>query len=103
MVKEGDLRVGMAEAALSQPAVRTAAAIIILSAVYERTTERYGDRGKMYVHIDVGHAAENVLLQATALGLGSVPVGAFRTRTIGSVLGLPEEQVPLYLVPIGRL
>ncbi len=103
IVKDGDLRVGMAEAALSQPAVRTAAAIIVLSAVYERTTERYGDRGKMYVHIDVGHAAENVLLQATALGLGSVPVGAFRTRTIGSLLGLPEEQVPLYLVPIGRL
>jgi len=57
----------------------------------------------MYVHIDVGHAAENVLLQATALGLGAVPVGAFRTRTIGAMLGFPETQVALYLLPIGRL
>jgi len=102
-VKNGDLRADLAEAALGQPCVRGAAAVIVLSAIYERTTDRYGDRGKMYVHMDVGHAAENMLLQATSLGLGSVPVGAFRTRTIGSMLGFPETELPMYLLPLGRI
>jgi SagB-type dehydrogenase family enzyme len=101
-VKEGDLRVELSEAALGQPCVRDAAAIVAFSAIYERTTERYGDRGKMYVHMDAGHAAENLLLQATALGLGGVPVGAFRTRTLAGLLGFSEAETPLYLIPIGR-
>jgi len=103
LVKSGEMRAELSEASLGQPCVRNAAVIIVFSAVYERTTERYGDRGKMYVHMDVGHAAENVLLQATALGLGAVPVGAFRTRTIGSMLGFPETELPMYLLPVGRL
>jgi len=103
LVKNGDIRAELSEASLSQPCVRDAAVIIVLAAIYERTTERYGDRGKMYVHMDVGHAAQNVLLQATALGLGAVPVGAFRTRTIGGILGFSETELPMYLLPIGRL
>ncbi len=102
VVQSGDLRASLSEAALAQPCIRDAAAVVVLTAVYDRTTERYGDRGKMYVHMDVGHAAENLLLQATALGLGAVPVGAFRTRTIAGLLGLPESETPLYLLPIGR-
>lgn len=103
LVNQGELRPELSAASLEQPCVRDAAIVIVLTALYERTTERYGERGKMYVHMDVGHAAENVLLQATALGLGSVPVGAFRTRTIAQLLGLPENEVPLYLLPVGRL
>lgn len=103
VVKQGELRPELSIASLEQPCVRDAAIVIILAAIYERTTERYGERGKMYVHMDVGHAAENVLLQATALGLGSVPVGAFRTRTVAQLLGLPENEVPLYILPVGRL
>jgi SagB-type dehydrogenase family enzyme len=103
LVKQGDMRAELSDASLAQPCVRDASAVIVISAIYERTTETYGDRGKMYVHMDVGHAAQNILLQATALGLGAVPVGAFRTRTIGGMLGLSETELPLYLVPIGRV
>jgi len=103
VVNEGELRPQLSELSLGQPSVREASAVIVLSAVYERTTERYGDRGQMYVHMDVGHAAENALLQATALGLGAVPVGAFRTRTVGGLFGFPETQLTLYLIPVGRL
>ena len=103
LVKSGDLRAELCAAALDQPPVREAAIDLVLTAVYERTADRYGERGKMYVHMDVGHAAENVLLQATALGLGAVPAGAFRTRTTGSLLGLPETEVPLYIIPVGRV
>ena len=103
LMKEGNLRAELSEAALGQPCIQGSAAVIVFSDIYERTTDRYGDRGKMYVHMDVGHAAQNVLLQATALGLGAVPVGAFRTRTIAGLLGFPETELPLYLLPIGRL
>ncbi len=103
LVKEGDLRAELSEAALGQPCIRDSAAVVVLTAIYGRTTDRYGDRGKMYVHMDVGHAAENLLLQAAALGLGGVPVGAFRTRTIAGMLGFSEAESPLYLLPFGRL
>ncbi len=103
IVKEGELRSDLSEASLNQSFVRDAALVIIFSAIYERTTGSYGERGRMYVHMDVGHAAQNVLLQSTALGLGAVPVGAFRTRTVAELLGLPETEVPLYLLPVGRL
>ena len=103
LVKQGDFRTELSEASLKQSQVANAAVSLLFSAVYDRTTGFYGDRGQMYVHMDVGHAAQNVLLQATALGLGSVPVGAFRTRTVAALLGLPEGELPLYIVPVGRL
>lgn len=102
LVKQGDIRAELSEAALKQSQVAQAAASLILAAVYDRTTTSYGDRGQMYVHLDVGHAAQNVLLQATALGLGSVPVGAFKTRTTAALLGLAEGELPLYILPVGR-
>ncbi|MBE0479109.1 nitroreductase family protein [Candidatus Aerophobetes bacterium] len=56
-----------------------------------------------YVHIEAGHAAQNVCLQATALGLGAVPVGAFRDRKVKDVLSLPANEEPLYILPIGKI
>lgn len=56
----------------------------------------------MYVHMDVGHAAQNLLLQADALGLAGVPVAAFDPRALAEVLGSPPEEEPVYLVPIGH-
>jgi SagB-type dehydrogenase family enzyme len=99
----GDLRAELSDNSLGQSCVRDAAAVFVFAGIYERTTERYGDRGTMYVHMDVGHAAQNVLLQATAIGLGAVPVGAFKTRTVRAQLGLDENEVPLYLIPVGRV
>ncbi len=73
----------------------------VITAVFERTTGRYGDRGKQYVYIEVGHAAENLHLQAVALGLGSVPVGAFNNNDVAKVLSLPKNEVPIYVIPVG--
>jgi len=50
---------------------------IVIAAVYERTTDRYGERGVQYVHMEAGHAAQNLYLEATALNLGMVSIGAF--------------------------
>jgi SagB-type dehydrogenase family enzyme len=75
---------------------------VVFAAVYERTTGRYGQRGRRYVHMDAGHAGQNVCLQAEALHLGTVVVGAFDDRRVRAVLGLPEGQEPLSIMPIGR-
>ncbi len=101
-VLSGDQRAALAAAALDQTWMRKAAAIIILTALPERTTRRYGERGRMYIYMEAGHAAQNVHLQAVALGLGSTPVGAFDEQAIARLLNLPAGQRPLYLLPIGR-
>lgn len=101
-VKAGDVRGRLARAAYDQWFIGEAGATIVFAAVPQRTTQRYGTRGQMYIHMEAGHAAQNVHLQAVALGLGSVPVGAFDDDAVAAVLGLPRGQVPLYLVPVGR-
>ena len=79
-----------------------AAAVFVFAAVQERTTGRYGSRGVMYIHMEAGHAAQNIHLQAVALGLGSVPVGAFDETGAEAALGVPAGQRVLYMVPVGR-
>lgn len=98
----GDRREALAAAALGQPWVGDAPITIVISAVTARTTARYGERGHRYVFMEAGHAGQNVLLQAEALGLGSVPVGAFRDTQLAAILELPREEVPLYLLPVGQ-
>jgi SagB-type dehydrogenase family enzyme len=99
----GDLRPALHEAALRQDAVLEAPLVIVITAVYSRTAERYGaGRAQRYVHMEVGHAAQNLHLQTVALGLGSVPVGAFHDSEVKAILELPTDEEPLYLVPVGK-
>jgi SagB-type dehydrogenase family enzyme len=102
LVRPGDLRRELAEAALGQDCVARGVATILFAAVYARTSAKYGQRDVRYVHIEVGHAAQNVFLQATALGLGTVTVGAFEDDEIKRVAGLPETHDPVYMMPVGR-
>ncbi len=97
-----NVSVSLAHAALGQRCVRDAPAVIIIAAVYRRITSRYGGRGERYVTIEVGHAAENILLQAVSLGLGAVPVGAFSDGQVQQILCLPSDHEPLYLIPVGH-
>lgn len=101
-VAEGDKRDRLAAAALDQQWVREAPVTIVLAGVFERTTKKYGARGHRYVYMEAGHAAQNVHLQACALGLGSVAVGAFEDDAVKKLLGLRVEEQPLYLVPVGK-
>ena len=93
-VNDNDLRGELAVAALGQSSVNEGAIVIIIAAVYERTTKKYGDRGVRYVHMEAGHAAQNVYLQAAALDLGMVTVGAFHDSSGKFILGLAEDEVP---------
>ena len=96
-----DRRRRLSDAAFRQGWIRTAAAVIVLTALFRRTTGKYGDRGNRYVHLEAGHAAQNVYLQATSLGLGTTTVGAFHYERVQAVLELPDEAQPLCLLPIG--
>lgn len=99
LVKEGDYRKALQKAALDQSWVGNAAVDIVLVAFYERTTGYYGDRGIRYVHMEAGHIGENIYLQATALGLGTVAVGAFYDDKVAEVVG--TDGAPLYIFPVG--
>ncbi len=96
-----DQRQAVYRAALEQDMILQAAVVLVISAIYERTTVKYGERGVRYAHMEVGAAAQNVALQCVAMGLGTVYVGAFRDEEIKQVLGLPENEHPLCLLPIG--
>lgn len=102
-IKDGDARRELAIAALGQSWVKDAAVDIVFAAVYERVTRKYGKRGIRYVHMEVGHAAENVYLQAVSLKLGTVVVGAFEDEKVKRILNMAESEQPLYIMPIGKL
>ena len=102
LISQGDRREELMTAALDQEWVGEGALTFVITAVYERTTEKYGDRGIRYVHMESGHAAQNICLQAAALGLGTVTIGAFHEDQIVSLLGLAEGESPLYVMPVGR-
>ena len=100
--RDGDMRSPLAHAALDQAWVREGAIDIVITAVYERTTRKYGERGIRYVHMEAGHAAQNLYLQATAMELGMVTVGAFYEEQVREILGLAKNEDPLYIIPVGR-
>jgi SagB-type dehydrogenase family enzyme len=97
------LRSELAAAALNQEPVRDAPVLLLICAVYERTTEKYGDRGQRYVHMEVGFASQNIYLQAESLGLGTVFIGAFYEDQVKEILDLPDDETPLGLMPVGKI
>jgi SagB-type dehydrogenase family enzyme len=101
-VAEGDRRSQLADAALGQRWLAQAPAVFIIAGVERRIRAKYGERGERFMHIEAGHAAQNLLLQAVALGLGSTPVGAFSDAQLRSAAALPREAEPLYLLPVGK-
>jgi SagB-type dehydrogenase family enzyme len=102
LVLNGDRRAELSRAALGQEVIGRGAAVLVISAIYSRTTGRYGSRGVRYVDMEAGHAAQNVHLMAEALGLGTVVIGAFDDNGVRAVLGLDAEEAPLLLMPMGR-
>jgi SagB-type dehydrogenase family enzyme len=101
-VAEGDRRTQLVEAAFGQRWIGQAPVILVVAGVEQRTRAKYGTRAARYVHLEAGHAAQNALLQAVALGLGATVVGAFGDAEVKSVAELRADEQPLYLIPMGR-
>jgi len=99
---KGDIRLELARAALNQEFIYQAPIDIIICALYQRTLLGYGSRGERYVLMEVGHAGQNIYLQATALGLATVAIGAFNDEQVRKVLRLDKQYKPLYIMPVGK-
>jgi SagB-type dehydrogenase family enzyme len=113
-VADGDKRADLSAVALGQPSIKNAAVVLLIAGVYERTTGKYDTplhdaatgsdypAGVKYVHMEAGHASQNVYLESASLGLGTVSIGAFSEDGVRHVVGMPEEERPLYLMPVGK-
>lgn len=101
IISDKDPRPELADAAYRQHYAAEAGIDIIIAAVYGRVTSKYADRGTRYTDMEAGHAAQNVFLQASALGLWSVPIGAFDDSAVARILKLPRDSKPLYILPVG--
>jgi SagB-type dehydrogenase family enzyme len=103
LIRPGDRRQDLFDEALRQSQIKEAAVNLVITAIFERTTEKYGERGMRYVHMEVGHVGQNICLQAQSLNLGVCPIGAFEDEGVRKVLGLSTEEEPLYILSIGRI
>jgi SagB-type dehydrogenase family enzyme len=101
-IRRGDVHSGLVSAALSQDCVRDAAAVLVIGAVVERTAVKYGRRAERYVQMEVGAVAQNVSLQAAALGLGTVLVGAFNDARVEELTCMGRGEAAFALMPVGR-
>ncbi|MDI6644869.1 MAG: SagB/ThcOx family dehydrogenase [Methanobacteriaceae archaeon] len=101
-IRKGDMRLNLSNTAYGQESIKKAPVTIIITGVYSRTQNRYGDRGIQYVHMEAGHSGQNLYLQAEALELGTVVIGSFSNEDVQTVLKLPNDHTPLYLVPVGH-
>lgn len=103
LVRSGDLRLPAAQAALDQRVARDAAAVFVWTAVWRRSTWKYGQRAYRYVPLDAGHIAENVALAAVALGLGSCQIAAFYDDEANDLVGVDgDEESVVYMTVVGR-
>ena len=100
-VRDDDLRPILWQEGLQQDVLRDAPCVFLISAVFTRTRAKYSVSAERYVYIEAGHVAQNMLLQATALGLGAVPIGAFDEELSGR-LALPDGELPIYFVAVGH-
>jgi SagB-type dehydrogenase family enzyme len=102
LVRKGDLRSELMKASYGQRMIGQAPVTIVITALYARTTSRYGERGRIrYVSMDAGHLGQNVHLQTESMGLGTVMVGAFNDNAVANVIKSGKD-IPVYIMPIGK-
>ncbi len=101
-ISDEEKRQALAAAGYGQSCIERASINIVIAAVYERTAGKYGERAVRYVHMEVGHAAQNIYLQAITLELGTVVVGAFDDSRVKKILMMDADESPLNIMPVGR-
>jgi SagB-type dehydrogenase family enzyme len=102
-VRTGDLRESAAHAALDQRMAHDADTLFVWTAVFDRTTWKYGERGYRYIYLDAGHLVQNLALAAVALGLGSCQIAALYDREANELVGVDgDHESVLYMTVVGR-
>ena len=102
-VKTGDYSAALQLAAKDQEQVGTAAAVVAITGIFERAMMKYGERGIQYALQESGSAGENIYIEATAVGLGTVMMGSFDEDEVGRLVGVEKGEKPLLLMPLGVL
>lgn len=92
----------VADITIGQQMIRDANLVIVISAIFERTMWKYGQRGYRYVWLEAGHLGQNLHLVSVALGLGAVAIGGFFDDEMNRLLELPGEEDAIYLVCVGQ-
>lgn len=102
LVAKGDYARAIHVASHEQSAVGSSPITVILSARFDRSTVKYSDRGYRYTYMEAGSICQNIYLQATALGLGTVAVGAFNDDSLNELLGIDgQDEAGLLIMPVG--
>ena len=96
-----DIRADLTAAALDQQAVAKSQCIFIISGSSKKVEAKYSGKGQSFMLIEAGHIAQNIQLQAVAMGLGSTPLGSFDIKKVWRTCKLDLEQKPVYIIPIG--
>ncbi len=78
--------------------------VVFVAAIFGRTRFKYGLRGYRFALLEAGHVGQNLVLAASALALGAVPLGGFYDRRTDELLGLDGvNESTLYTIAIGRI
>ena len=96
-----DKRPSLVRASLGQSYIGEAPLVIVVAGNFRITEAKYGQRAYRYINMEVGHVAENISLQAVALGLSDVTICAFWDDVVAKVLEFPETQDQFYIIPLG--
>lgn len=103
LVSEGQWQHALADAAWQQDWIAKAPVILIYTAAVKRTSRKYGARAWQYIFIEVGHAAQNVVIAAQALGLGSAVAGAFDAARVRRLCRLKKGEKAVYFQTVGTI
>jgi SagB-type dehydrogenase family enzyme len=104
LLKSGDFRSSITKAALDQDMLGDSSVAFVLTSVFDRLRHKYGERGYRYAYMEAGHISQNIYLQATSLGLGSVAVGAFLDEKINKLIGIDgHNEAAIYVHAVGAL
>ncbi|MFH1438410.1 MAG: SagB/ThcOx family dehydrogenase [Pseudomonadota bacterium] len=104
LVKAGDFSGAIEKAGLGQGMLGDADVTIVMSAVFDRSRCKYGERGLRYIYMEAGHISQNIWLQAVALGMGSAVAGAFFDDKANKLLGLDgKDEAVLYMQAVGTI
>jgi SagB-type dehydrogenase family enzyme len=98
-----DIRGSLATAASMQEFVGTAGCDIIIAGSVRNLTNQFRNKARTFMLLEAGHVAQNILLQATCLDLGSVPVGSFTSaKEVSRACRLPAGVEPIYIISVGH-
>jgi nitroreductase len=102
LVRDAERKAALVTAARGQEFLLQAPVVLVFCANAQRAEERYGMRGiDLYSVQDASIACSYAMLAATASGLATTWVGSFSEAQVSHLLGLPEDQRPVALLPIG--